>query len=296
MEYLYFAGDERFGALGVSVSKDQYLPRRLGPLPELADVAQIDELVKKVIAGEPIPAAQHRLIAPGVTMGGARPKVLLNIGGEQWVLKFSAPGEYVDTPLIEHAAMTLAARADICVAVTQPIALARGHAVAIKGFDHAYVSTDCRRRHAISANVALKAAGQGLEACELLMSRRWPTRLTGPSWPTSAVNGVVRAEVGQTVELTVQTAWQQHSPLPNSPWASGLRSSARRPVAALSPRPGTAAPCTETRTGAKNPSAAAPSPPRPGRWRARQTNACRPARPIAARLGPARLAAPTRRG
>lgn len=30
MEYLYFAGDERFGALGVSVSKDQYLPRRLG--------------------------------------------------------------------------------------------------------------------------------------------------------------------------------------------------------------------------------------------------------------------------
>ena len=46
MEYLYFAGDERFGALGVSTSKDLYLPRRLGPLPELADVAQIDELVK----------------------------------------------------------------------------------------------------------------------------------------------------------------------------------------------------------------------------------------------------------
>ena len=167
MEYLYFAGDERFGALGVSVSKDQYLPRRLGPLPELADVAQIDELVKKVTAGEPVPEAQHRLIAPGVTMGGARPKALLNIGGEQWVLKFSAPGEYVDTPLVEHAAMTLAARADICVAVTQPIALARGHAVAIKRFDRTYVSTDCRRQHAISANVALKAAGQGLGYPEL---------------------------------------------------------------------------------------------------------------------------------
>ena len=35
MEYLYFAGDERFGALGVSPSPEQYLPRRFGPLPGL---------------------------------------------------------------------------------------------------------------------------------------------------------------------------------------------------------------------------------------------------------------------
>ncbi len=29
LEYLYFAGDDRFGALGVSTSPDEYLPRRL---------------------------------------------------------------------------------------------------------------------------------------------------------------------------------------------------------------------------------------------------------------------------
>ena len=167
MEYLYFAGDERFGALGVSASKDQYLPRRLGPLPELADVAQIDELVKKVSAGEPVPAQQRRLIAPGVTMGGARPKALIDVGGEQWVLKFSEPGEYIDMPLIEHATMTLASRAGICVALTQPIALARGHAVAVKRFDRDPVGSHGRRRHALSANVALKAAGQDLGYPEL---------------------------------------------------------------------------------------------------------------------------------
>jgi len=174
MEYLYFAGDERFGALGVSTSKDQYLPRRLGPLPELVDVAQIDELVKKVAAGEPVPAEQRRLIAPGATMGGARPKSLLNIGGEQWVLKFSEPGEYVDMPLIEHAAMTLAELAHIRVAATQPIALARGHAVAVKRFDRTYGGDGGRRRHALSANVALKAAGEGLGYPELaqLLRRR----------------------------------------------------------------------------------------------------------------------------
>ena len=71
MQSLYFAGDNRFGALGVSTSHDRSLPRHRGPLPELADVAQIDELVKKVAAGEPMIAEQRGLIAPGVTMGGA---------------------------------------------------------------------------------------------------------------------------------------------------------------------------------------------------------------------------------
>ncbi|MEI6025817.1 MAG: HipA domain-containing protein [Betaproteobacteria bacterium] len=174
MEYLYFAGDERFGALGVSISSDEYLSRRLGPLPELADVAQIDELVKKVAAGEPVPAEQRRLIAPGVTMGGARPKALLAISGEQWVLKFSEPGEVVDMPLIEHAAMTLAEQAHIHVATTRPVALARGHAVAVKRFDRSFGGEGYRRRHALSANVALKAAGERLGYPELaqLLRRR----------------------------------------------------------------------------------------------------------------------------
>lgn len=174
MEFLYFAGDERFGALGVSTSKDRYLPRRLGPLPGLTDVAQIDALVQKVAAGEPVPPPQRRLIAPGATMGGARPKALLDIGAQQWVLKFAEPGDHVDTPLIEHAAMTLARRARIHVAATRPIALARGHAVAVRRFDRIEDPGGTRRRHALSAHVALKAAGEGMGYPELaqLLRRR----------------------------------------------------------------------------------------------------------------------------
>lgn len=67
LEYLYFAGDERFGALGVSTSDEQYLPRRLGPLPTLADTEAIAELVRKVAANEPVAPELKRLIAPGVT-------------------------------------------------------------------------------------------------------------------------------------------------------------------------------------------------------------------------------------
>jgi serine/threonine-protein kinase HipA len=174
LEFLYFAGDDRFGALGVSTSAEEYLPRRLGPLPTLSDADRIHELVGRVLANEPVPQAQKRLISPGATMGGARPKALVDVEGEQWVIKF-ADGEPVDTPLIEHATMTLAATARIRVAATKPIRLTHGHAVAIQRFD--------RRRglrlHSLSAAVALRAAGERFgypELAQLLRRRGVTTR------------------------------------------------------------------------------------------------------------------------
>src|SRR5262245_15387371 len=55
LEYLYFAGDDRFGALGVSTSDQAYLPHATNPLPTLRDVDEIHELVRKVLDNEPVP-------------------------------------------------------------------------------------------------------------------------------------------------------------------------------------------------------------------------------------------------
>ena len=155
LEYLYYAGDDRFGALGVSTSAEHYLPRRLGPLPVLAEANQIHELVRRIHDSEPIPPELKRLISPGATMGGARPKTLLDIDGEQWVIKFS-DGEPADTPLIEHATMTLARKAHIRTASTMAVPLTDGHAIAIKRFDRDRGA----RRHCLSAAVALRAAAE----------------------------------------------------------------------------------------------------------------------------------------
>lgn len=170
LEYLYFAGDDRFGALGVSTSRERYEPRRIGPLPQLGDAALLHELVQKVLANEPIAAEQKRLITPGVTMGGARPKGLLAIDGDEWVVKFS-DGDATDAPLVEHATMTLAAQAGIRVAPTRALRLVHGHALAVHRFDR---TSQGRRLHALSANVALKAAGDNLGYPELaqLLRRR----------------------------------------------------------------------------------------------------------------------------
>jgi serine/threonine-protein kinase HipA len=172
LEYLYFAGDDRFGALGVSTSADEYLPRRLGPLPTLGDADRMQELVRKVLDNEPVPTEQKRLISPGVTMGGARPKALLDIAGEQWVIKF-ADGDPTDVPLIEHATMTLAQKAAIRVAPTMPVRLTHGHAVAVKRFDR----NRGLRLHSLSARVALRAAAERFGYPELaqLLRRRGVT-------------------------------------------------------------------------------------------------------------------------
>lgn len=154
LEMLYFAGDDRFGALGVSLSATDYEPWRRGGAPRLDELETIQTLVDRVIRRMPIDEHQRRLLTPGATFGGARPKALVEIDGEEWIVKF-AEDAWSDEPLIEHAAMTLAARAGITVAATRGIPLPRGATVAVRRFDR----VDGRRRHALSAHVALRAAG-----------------------------------------------------------------------------------------------------------------------------------------
>ena len=154
MEYLYCAGDDRFGALGVSTSPDVYSPRAGSPLPRLGQAQQLSEVVAKIEASEPITALEAQIIAGGGSpLGGAKPKALIDIAGEQWVIKFFN-NEPVDSPLIEHATMTLAKRAGITVAETQVVRLVAANAIAVRRFDREQGG----RIHSISAGTAIRAA------------------------------------------------------------------------------------------------------------------------------------------
>lgn len=154
MEYLYYAGDDRFGALGVSTSASLYLPRAQGPLPRLAQAQQLSEVAAKIESATPLSAVEAKIMAGGGSpLGGAKPKALIEIDGAQWVIKFFN-NEPVDTPLIEHASMTLAQRAGITVAQTQVVRLADFNALAIRRFDR----SQGQRIHAISAGTAIRAA------------------------------------------------------------------------------------------------------------------------------------------
>jgi len=159
LEMLLFAGDDRFGALGVSVSAGQYMPRRLSPYPALNDLAQLSAAVEDVQTQTPLPPELQRLIQPGMSLGGARPKALLQTDAGPCVVKFAELDDAMDTPLVEHATMTLAAQAGIEVAATGVLPLpprhgkAR-HALTIERFDR----VGNVRVHCQSARTLLRAA------------------------------------------------------------------------------------------------------------------------------------------
>jgi serine/threonine-protein kinase HipA len=157
LEYLLFAGDDRYRALGVSRSAQAYVPWETAPIPGLGSLEAMADVVRRILSNEPVDERQRRLVRPGVSLGGARPKSLVEIGGEPWLVKFSE-GEDLDTELVEHATMTLAARCGIEVAPTRALPVGVRHAVAIRRFDR----QDGARLHAISAKVALRAAGEEL--------------------------------------------------------------------------------------------------------------------------------------
>ena len=160
LEMLLFAGDDRFGALGVSLSADQYLPRYLGPHPLVSDLAALARAIEDVQSQAPLTPEIQRLILPGVSLGGARPKALLQTDDGPCVIKFSEQGDPVDTPLIEHATMTLAKAAGINVATTGVHRLPKRHgrarhALTIQRFDR----VGEYRLHCLSAKTVLSAAG-----------------------------------------------------------------------------------------------------------------------------------------
>lgn len=169
LELLLFAGDDRYGALGVSRQESAYEPWDRTPMPAFGQLDQMAEAVRKILANEAVPEMERHLVRPGASLGGARPKSLVQIDGDPWVVKFSE-GEAIDTPLAEHASMSLARLCGIDAAETRAIPVGARHAVAIRRFDR----RGAARIHAVSANVALKAAGEELGYPQLAqLLRRW---------------------------------------------------------------------------------------------------------------------------
>ena len=152
MEYLYFAGDDRFGALGVSSSPDSYQPRKSTPLPRLDEAQALSEVVRKIANKEALTAQERAIAHAGGSLGGAKPKALIRIDGEEWIIKFFA-GEPIDAPLIEHASMTLALKAGIRAAETRVVPLLGENAIIVRRFDR----EGSRRLHSLSAGTVLRS-------------------------------------------------------------------------------------------------------------------------------------------
>jgi serine/threonine-protein kinase HipA len=106
------SGSDRIGGLDFQASATDYVPRDHGQ----ATLADLESAARAFAEGEPLPEALIDALAHGTSIGGARPKALLNDGDRHLIAKFSSSSDRFPMVKGEFVAMTLAHEAGLNVA------------------------------------------------------------------------------------------------------------------------------------------------------------------------------------
>ncbi|MDQ2077453.1 type II toxin-antitoxin system HipA family toxin [Marinimicrobium sp. ABcell2] len=97
-----------------------------------------------------------RLMEPGSSMGGARPKASIEDNGQHYLAKFSKQTDLVDVPRVEFATMRLLARTELDVPLVRVEPVGRGRsAYLIERFD---MAGDRKSHHYVSAHALFNIA------------------------------------------------------------------------------------------------------------------------------------------
>lgn len=131
LTYMLHSGSDRIGALDFQTSATEYTPRDEGNA-SLDDLAAFAELVE---AGAPVPPELAQAILHGSSIGGARPKALLDDGGRKLIAKFSASNDVFSMVKAEFIAMRLAQLAGINVAPVSIMRAMEKDALIVERFD-----------------------------------------------------------------------------------------------------------------------------------------------------------------
>ena len=147
LTYLLESGSDRIGALDFQRSPTEYVPRTStgATLEELLGAAD------KVERGIPLSDELDQALLHGSSIGGARPKALIDSGDRKYVAKFSSSTDLYSVVKAEFVAMRLAGHVGLDVA---PVSLARSldrDVLLIERFDRIAADGGWRRRHMLSA-------------------------------------------------------------------------------------------------------------------------------------------------
>jgi serine/threonine-protein kinase HipA len=146
LDYLLLSGRDRIGALDFQASAAEYVPRE-SDHPTLDDLLQAADLLE---AHRPLPPELERALLQGSSVGGARPKALIDHEGKHFIAKFGSSTDVYPVVKAEYVAMRLAALAGLTVA---PVSLASSlgkDVLMIERFDRVNTATGKARRLMLS--------------------------------------------------------------------------------------------------------------------------------------------------
>ena len=147
MTYLLESGSDRIGALDFQLSATEYVARSAVNVP-------LEELIasaERVQQGIPLTPELDLALYHGSSIGGARPKALVEQQGKKFVAKFATSSDIYSVVKAEYIAMRLAALAGLNAAPVQLTQAAGKDVLLVERFDRQLVGEGWSRRAMVSA-------------------------------------------------------------------------------------------------------------------------------------------------
>nr|WP_255428986.1 HipA domain-containing protein [Saccharophagus sp. K07] len=147
LTYLLESGSDRIGALDFQRSPTEYVPRA----PTNVPLEELLESAARVEQGVPLMPELDQALFHGSSIGGARPKALIEDQGRKYVAKFSSSTDLYSVVKAEFIAMRLAALAGIDVAPVKLVQTAGKDVLLIERFDRQKSPQGWTRKAMVSA-------------------------------------------------------------------------------------------------------------------------------------------------
>ena len=162
--YLLESPDDRAGALGFGLGSTPPAPRRA--FNQTLDLAKLQEAADSLLAGDDTAGSDaeqiDRLMLLGTSMGGARPKAVVEDGDGLWLAKFNKPGDRWNNARVEHAMLTLAAKAGVATAASRLVTVGKRDVLLVKRFDRDRVRDGYTRARMVSGITLLRTDDNAL--------------------------------------------------------------------------------------------------------------------------------------
>lgn len=159
LDYLLHSPDDRAGALSFGLSATP--PPPLRKYNQTLELEHLQSLADAILSDEsdagPTAAQVEELLLVGTSMGGARPKTVVEDDEGLWLAKFNRPDDKWNSARVEHAMLVLAAECGVHAAVSRIVTVAGRDVLLVKRFDRQKSKAGYLRARMVSALTLLRA-------------------------------------------------------------------------------------------------------------------------------------------